>query len=284
MKTLKLKSIYDIYSLYQITNGYSLAQAYQSYHNIFSIFKQNSNETEISVLDIGAGTGHFSEVAQQVATSLGLKLKAYYTQDKTPDKDPITNKSADIVCDIYDLSSNPLLKEHPVDLAILVHNVMNCAVAYHNLTEFLDQTKSVAGLVINQCARKAYWQEVAEEETIRGDYIFVNRDAKVIEDLGLPKRDYIFNIEESVYLTSTYGLYKSSLYVEVFDFLTKEKVMIINVEGKNDIQCFDSLPISYKHYVSGSSTLDKPVLYDVGLSNYPVTLDYNYFVYGKNLS
>lgn len=276
MKKLKLQSVYDIYSLYQVINGYSRGDAYQSYYNIFSLYAKHSNRTHITVLDIGAGTGHFKDIAIQAARQAGLIID-YTSQDQTA--------GADICCDIFDLA-NYMDKEDiaPYDLSILVHNVMNCALPHHNLDAFYDNLKRSGNVIINQCATPSYWSSVASDEDAVVYDVLVLPDNPVLKDLGLEPDTYIFEVTDSVYDTKVEGLYENHQDI----LITKNGVPVMQIEisGRNDIQIFNKLP-GIK-YTSNNLTNGLPVKFELlkPYSNLVNTLElsFDYYVYDINRS
>lgn len=274
MKKLKLQSVYDIYSLYQIINGYSRGDAYQSYYNIFSLFAEQSDRTHITVLDIGAGTGHFKDIAIQAAYQAGLVID-YTSQDQTA--------GADICCDIFDLA-NYMDKEviAPYDLSILVHNVMNCALPHHNLDAFYENLKRSGNVIINQCATPSYWESAASDVNAIDYEVLVLPDNPVLKDLGLEPDTYIFEISDSIFNTDVDGLYEDHQDI----LITKNgvPVMQIDISGRNDIQVFDNVP-GIK-YTSNNLTKGLPVKAELlepysGLVN-TSELAFDYYVYSVN--
>ena len=276
MKKLKLQSVYDIYSLYQVINGYSRGDAYQSYYNIFSLYAKHSNRTHITVLDIGAGTGHFKDIAIQAARQAGLIID-YTSQDQTA--------GADICCDIFDLA-NYMDKEDiaPYDLSILVHNVMNCALPHHNLDAFYNNLKRSGNVIINQCATPSYWSSVASDEDAVVYDVLVLPDNPVLKDLGLEPDTYIFEVTDSVYDTKVEGLYENHQDI----LITKNGVPVMQIEisGRNDVQVFNKLP-GIK-YTSNNLTNGLPVKFEIlePYSNLVNTLElsFDYYVYDINRS
>lgn len=274
MKKLKLQSVYDIYSLYQVVNGYSRGDAYQSYYNIFSLYAKHSDRTHITVLDIGAGTGHFKDIAIQAAYQAGLIID-YTSQDQTA--------GADICCDIFDLA-NYMDKEciAPYDLSILVHNVMNCALPHHNLDAFYENLKRSGNVIINQCATPSYWESAANDVNAIDYEVLVLPDNPVLKDLGLEPDTYIFEISDSIFNTDIEGLYEDHQDI----LITKNGVPImqIDISGRNDIQVFDSVP-GIK-YTSNNLTKGLPVKAELlepysGLVN-TSELAFDYYVYSVN--
>ena len=274
MKKLKLQSVYDIYSLYQVVNGYSRGDAYQSYYNIFSLYAQQSDRTHITVLDIGAGTGHFKDIAIQAAYQAGLIID-YTSQDQT--------EGADICCDIFDLA-NYMDNEGiaPYDLSILVHNVMNCALPHHNLDAFYFNLKRSGNVIINQFATPSYWESAANDVNAIDYEVLVLPDNHVLKDLGLEPDTYIFEISDSVFNTDVVGLYEDHQDI----LITKNgvPVMQIDISGRNDIQVFDSVP-GIK-YTSNNLTKGLPVKAELlepysGLVN-TSELAFDYYVYSVN--
>lgn len=247
MKKLKLQSVYDIYNLYQVINGYSRGDAYQSYYNIFSLYAKHFDRTRINVLDIGAGTGHFKDIAIQAARQAGLIID-YTSQDQTA--------GADICCDIFELA-NYMDKEDiaPYDLSILVHNVMNCALPHHSLDAFYKNLKRSGNVIINQCATPSYWASAADDADALVYYVLVLPDNLVLKDLGLEPDTYIFEITDSVFRTNVEGLYEDHQDI----LITKNgvPVMQIDISGRNDIQVVDTAP-GIK-YTSNSLTKGLPV-------------------------
>ena len=247
MKKLKLQSVYDIYNLYQVINGYSRGDAYQSYYNIFSLYAKHFDRTHINVLDIGAGTGHFKDIAIQAARQAGLIID-YTSQDQTA--------GADICCNIFELA-NYMDKEDiaPYDLSILVHNVMNCALPHHSLDAFYTNLKRSGNVNINQCATPSYWTSVADDENALSYEVLVIQDNPVLKDLGLEPDTYIFEITDSVFRTNVEGLYEDHQDI----LITKNgiPVMQIDISGRNDIQVVDTAP-GIK-YTSNSLTKGLPV-------------------------
>lgn len=274
MKKLKLQSVYDIYSLYQVINGYSRGDAYQSYYNIFSLYAKHSNRTHITVLDIGAGTGHFKDIAIQAARQAGLIID-YTSQDQTA--------GADICCDIFDLA-NYMDKEDiaPYDLSILVHNVMNCALPHHNLDAFYANLKRSGNVIINQCATPSYWSSAASDADALVYEILVLPDNPVLKDLGLEPDTYIFEISDSVFNTDVAGLYED--HQDVLVTKNGVPVMQIAISGRNDIQVFDSVP-GIK-YTSNNLTKGLPVKAELvePYNNLVNTddLSFDYYVYSVN--
>lgn len=274
MKKLKLQSVYDIYSLYQVINGYSRGDAYQSYYNIFSLFAKHSNKRSITVLDIGAGTGHFKDIAIQAARQAGLNID-YTSQDQTA--------GADICCDIFDLS-NYMDKEciAPYDLSILVHNVMNCALPHHNLDAFYANLKRSGNVIINQCATPSYWSSAANDADALVYNILVLPNNPVLKDLGLEPDTYVFEVTDSVYDTKVEGLYEDHQDI----LITKNgvPVMQIDISGRNDIQVFDK--VLGTKYTSNSLTKGLPVKAELvePYSNLVDTSDFSfdYYVYSVN--
>lgn len=274
MKKLKLQSVYDIYSLYQVINGYSRGDAYQSYYNIFSLYAEHSDRTHITVLDIGAGTGHFKDIAIQAARQAGLIID-YTSQDQTA--------GADICCDIFDLA-NYMDKEciAPYDLSILVHNVMNCALPHHNLDAFYENLKRSGNVIINQCATPSYWESAANDVNAIDYEVLVLPDNPVLKDLGLEPDTYIFEISDSIFNTDVEGLYEDHQDI----LITKNgvPVMQIDISGRNDIQVFDNVP-GIK-YTSNNLTKGLPVKAELlepysGLVN-TSELAFDYYVYSVN--
>ena len=274
MKKLKLQSVYDIYSLYQVVNGYSRGDAYQSYYNIFSLYNKHSDRTHITVLDIGAGTGHFKDIAIQAARQAGLIID-YTSQDQTV--------GADICCDIFELADY-MDKEciAPYDLSILVHNVMNCALPHHNLDAFYTNLKRSGNVIINQCATPSYWSSAASDADALVYEILVLPDNPVLKDLDLEPDTYIFEVTDSVYDTKVEGLYEDHQDV----LITKNgvPVMQIDISGRNDIQVFNKLP-GIK-YTSNNLTKGLPVKAELvePYSNLVNTseLSFDYYVYDIN--
>lgn len=274
MKKLKLQSKYDIYNLYQIINGYSKGNAYQSYYNIFSLYAEHSDRTHITVLDIGAGTGHFKNIAIQAAHQVGLIID-YTSQDQTA--------GADICCDIFDLA-NYMDKEciAPYDLSILVHNVMNCALPHHNLDAFYANLKRSGNVIINQCATPYYWASVADDDNARTYDVLVLPNNPVLKDLGLEPDTYIFQLTDSVFNTDVEGLYEDHQDI----LITKNGVPVMQIEisGRNDIQVFDNVP-GIK-YTSNSLTKGLPVKAELvePYNNLVNTddLSFDYYVYSVN--
>ena len=274
MKKLKLQSVYDIYSLYQVVNGYSRGDAYQSYYNIFSLYAQQSDRTHITMLDIGAGTGHFKDIAIQAARQAGLIID-YTSQDQTA--------GADICCDIFDLA-NYMDKEGiaPYDLSILVHNVMNCALPHHSLDAFYANLKRSGNVIINQCATPYYWSAVADDENARTYDVLVLPNNPVLKDLDLEPDTYIFQLTDSVFATDVEGLYEDHQDI----LITKNGVPVMQIEisGRNDIQVFDNVP-GIK-YTSNSLTKGLPVLAELvePYNNLVNTddLSFDYYVYSVN--
>ena len=268
MKKLKLQSVYDIYNLYQVVNGYSRGDAYQSYYNIFSLYAKHSNKRSITVLDIGAGTGHFKDTAIQAARQAGLNI-GYTSQDQTA--------GADIRCDIFDLA-NYMDKEciTPYDLSILVHNVMNCALPHHNLGAFYENLKRSGNTIINQCATPSYWESAANDDTALVYNILVLPNNPVLKDLDLEPDTYIFEVTDSVFATKTKGLYEDHQDI----LITKNgvPVMQIDISGRNDIQVFDKVP-GIK-YTSNNLTKGLPILaklvepYNNLVNMYELSFDY----------
>ena len=274
MKKLKLQSVYDIYSLYQVVNGYSRGDAYQSYYNIFSLYANNSDRTHITVLDIGAGTGHFKDIAIQAAQQAGLIID-YTSQDQT--------EGADICCDIFDLA-NYMDNEGiaPYDLSILVHNVMNCALPHHNLDAFYENLKRSGNVIINQCATPSYWESAANDVNAIDYDVLVLPNNPVLKDLGLEPDTYIFEISDSVFNTGVVGLYEDHQDI----LITKNGVPImqIDISGRNDIQVFDKVP-GIK-YTSNNLTKGLPVKAEL-LEPYSNLIDtseltFDYYVYSVN--
>lgn len=274
MKKLKLQSVYDIYSLYQVVNGYSRGDAYQSYYNIFSLFAEHSDQTHITVLDIGAGTGHFKDIAIQAARQAGLVID-YTSQDQTA--------GADICCDIFDLA-NYMDNEGiaPYDLSILVHNVMNCALPHHNLDAFYGNLKRSGHTIINQCATPSYWSSAASDVNAIDYEVLVLPDNPVLKDLGLEPDTYIFEISDSIFNTDVEGLYEDHQDI----LITKNgvPVMQIDISGRNDIQVFDNV-LGIK-YTSNNLTKGLPVKAELlepysGLVN-TSELAFDYYVYNVN--
>lgn len=274
MKKLKLQSVYDIYNLYQVVNGYSRGDAYQSYYNIFSLYVKHSDKRSITVLDIGAGTGHFKDIAIQAAYQAGLIID-YTSQDQT--------SGADICCDIFDLA-NYMDTEGiaPYDLSILVHNVMNCALPHHNLDAFYTNLKRSGNVIINQCATPSYWESAANDVNAIDYEVLVLPDNPVLKDLGLESDTYIFEISDSIFNTDVVGLYEDHQDIQI----TKNgvPVMQIDISGRNDIQVFDKVP-GIK-YTSNSLTKGLPVLAELvePYSNLVNTDDFSfdYYVYNVN--
>ena len=274
MKKLKLQSKYDIYNLYHVINGYGLGDAYQSYYNIFSLFAQQSDRTHITVLDIGAGTGHFKDIAIQAARQAGLIID-YISQDQTA--------GADICCDIFDLA-NYMDNEGiaPYDLSILVHNVMNCALPHHNLDAFYENVKRSGNVIINQCATPLYWEAAANDADASVYYVLVLPDNPVLKDLGLEPDTYIFEVTDSVFATKTKGLYEDHQDI----LITKNGVPVMQIEisGRNDIQVFDKVPgIKYTSNNLTNGLLVKAELLEP-YSNLIDTseLTFDYYVYSVN--
>lgn len=274
MKKLRLQSKYDIYNLYHVTNGYGRGDAYQSYYNIFSLYAKHSNKRSITVLDIGAGTGHFKDIAIQAARQAGLNID-YTSQDQT--------SGADICCDIFDLA-NYMDNEGiaPYDLSILVHNVMNCALPHHNLDAFYENLKRSGNVIINQCATPSYWASAANDEDASVYYVLVLPNNPVLKDLGLEPDTYIFEVTDSVFTTNVEGLYEDHQDI----LITKNGVPVMQIEisGRNDIQVFDKVP-GIK-YTSNNLTAGLPVLAELvePYSNLVNTdeLSFDYYVYNVN--
>ena len=274
MKKLKLQSKYDIYNLYHVINGYGLGDAYQSYYNIFSLFAQQSDRTHITVLDIGASTGHFKDIAIQAAYQAGLIID-YTSQDQTA--------GADICCDIFDLA-NYMDKEciAPYDLSILVHNVMSCALPRHNLDAFYENLKRSGNMIINQCATPSYGASAANDADASVYYVLVLPDNPVLKDLGLEPDTYIFEVTDSVFATKTKGLYEDHQDI----LITKNGVPVMQIEisGRNDIQVFDNVPgIKYTSNNLTNGLLVKAELLEPysGLTD-TSELTFDYYVYSVN--